>query len=437
MESKSRNISKEKTFCAAPWMHLHVINDGRAFPCCVTEINDNNVVGNVKDDSLLDILNSPKMNAMRKGMLESKNLPKSCERCTGREASGFSSMRQGMNDQWYSKVDDLVENTNSNGSIDEVRLLYWDIRFSNYCNLACRTCHPIFSTSWANDYVRLRSHDDNIELGLQNLDNETNFWKELDENLSKAEEIHFAGGEPVLMPEHWKIIEFLEKTKRFDVKLKYSTNATKLIVKGKNILDVWEKFTNVHLSLSIDGTGDHFELTRHKGNWEKTKQNLIDIGKSNIRYWVHPTVSILNILHITDLHKELYDLNLIPNKIRDCELEVDSTTGRIHGYDEQDYFIIRFHINPCIHPDIYSVHNIPEDIKAIATKKITEYAKECEAKYNIPTSGWDSLVDLMNSQKCDMKVFNKFVETTKKLDKIRNQDFCSIQPEFKKYFNLI
>ena len=79
MESKSRNISKEKTFCAAPWMHLHVINDGRAFPCCVTEINDNNVVGNVKDDSLLEILNSPKMNAMRKGMLESKNLPKSIQ----------------------------------------------------------------------------------------------------------------------------------------------------------------------------------------------------------------------------------------------------------------------------------------------------------------------------------------------------------------------
>ena len=140
MESELRNISKEKTFCSAPWMHLHVINDGRAFPCCMTEISDDHVVGNVKDNSLLDILNSPKMNAMRKGMLESKSLPKSCERCTGREESGFSSMRHGMNDQWYSKIDDLVKKTKTDGSIDEVRLLYWDIRFSNYCNLACRTC---------------------------------------------------------------------------------------------------------------------------------------------------------------------------------------------------------------------------------------------------------------------------------------------------------
>ena len=434
MPPVSRNISKEKTFCAAPWMHLHVVNDGRAFPCCMTEINDEFVVGNVKNDSLIEILNSPKMKSMRKGMLESKNLPKSCNRCTGREEAGFTSMRHGMNDQWYSKIEDLVEDTDKEGKIKEVRLLYWDIRFSNYCNLACRTCHPIFSTSWANDYIRLRSHDDNVELGLQNLDNETNFWKELDSNLSLAEEIHFAGGEPVLMPEHWKIINFLEQKKRFNVKLKYSTNATKLVVKGRNILDVWNNFKNVHLSLSIDGTGEHFELTRHKGNWKKTKENLIQIGKSNLRYWIHPTVSILNILHITDLHRELFELGLIPNDYRDCDREINPSTGEIYGFDEQDYFITRFHINPCLQPDIYSVHNIPEDIKAIATNKINSYALECKEKFNIPTSGWDSLVNIMNSQKCDMTVFSRFIETTKKLDKIRNQNYCKVQPEFEKYF---
>jgi len=431
---KERNIAKEQTFCSAPWMHLHVINDGRAFPCCMTEINDQYVVGNVKDSPLLDIVNSSKMNSMRKGMLESKNLPKSCNRCTSREEAGLTSMRHGMNDHWAHKINDLVESTNSDGTINEVRLLYWDIRFSNYCNLACRTCHPIFSTSWANDYVRLRSHDDNIELGLQNLDNEKNFWNELDKNLSVAEEIHFAGGEPVLMPEHWKIIRFLEDNNKFNVKLKYSTNATKFNVKGRNILDVWEKFSNVHLSLSIDGTGDHFELTRHKGNWEKTKQNLIELGKRNIRYWIHPTVSILNILHITDLHKELFELNLIPNDYRECDREINPSTGKIWGFDENDYFITRFHINPCFQPDIYSIHNIPEDIKAIATEKINNYSKQCFEKFNIPTSGWDALVNLMNSQQCSMDIFAKFVETTKKLDKIRNQNFCRVQPEFSKYF---
>lgn len=420
-------MKDSKTLCTAPWMHLHIINDGRAYPCCMTEITDELSVGNVKTQTLKEVVNSPKMKEMRKGMLEGKSLPASCIRCKGREDAGFSSMRIGMNSNWYDKVQDLIKDTKPDGEITNLRLLYWDIRFSNYCNLACRTCSPTFSTSWANDYIRLRDHNDNIETGLINLDNETNFWNELDLNLDVAQEIHFAGGEPVLMPEHWKLINFLEENQRFDTKLKYSTNATKLVVKGRNIIDVWKKFNNVHLSLSIDGTGDVFELTRHKGNWESTRNNLIEISNSNIEYWIHPTVSVLNIFNIVELHRELFDLGIIPNEMRECEI------GKT-GFETKDYFIHRFHINPCVTPDIYSITNIPEDLKAIATEKIREYSVKCLEENGIPTSGWESLINIMNSQPCDMEVFKRFVDTTKKLDKMRNQNFIEIVPEFKPYF---
>jgi len=173
-------MKDSKTLCTAPWMHLHIINDGRAYPCCMTEITNELAVGNVKTQTLKEVVNSPKMKEMRKGMLEGKPLPASCERCKGREDAGFSSMRIGMNNNWYDKVKDLIEDTKPDGEVTNLRLLYWDIRFSNYCNLACRTCSPTFSTSWANDYIRLRDHNDNIETGLINLDNETNFWNELD-----------------------------------------------------------------------------------------------------------------------------------------------------------------------------------------------------------------------------------------------------------------
>ena len=210
-----------------------------------------------------------------------------------------------------------------------------------------------------------------------------------------------------------KLIKFLEENNRYETKLKYSTNATKLEIKGKNILEVWEKFKNVHLSLSIDGIEDVFELTRHGGNWEETKQNLIKIRNSNIEYWVHPTVSILNIFNITELHRELFRLDIIPNRILPSENE--------SGFDTNDYFIKRFHLNPCLQPDIYSITNIPENIKKLATDKINTYADECYKKHNIPKSGWNSLIEIMNSKACDMEVFEKFVDTTKKLDKIRNQ----------------
>ena len=228
------------------------------------------------------------------------------------------------------------------------------------------------------------------------------------------------------MPEHWKLIKFLEDNNRYETKLKYSTNATKLEIKGKNILEVWKKFKYVHLSLSIDGIEDVFELTRHGGNWKETRENLIKIRNSNVEYWIHPTISILNILSITELHEELFKLDIIPNRILPSEHE--------SGYGPDDYFIKRFHINPCITPDIYSVTNIPEDIKKIAEDKINVYAEKCYKEYGIPKSGWNSLISLMNSQKCNMHAFKRFIDTTKKLDKIRNQNFTEVQPLFKKYF---
>ena len=42
-------------FCVAPWMHLHVINDGRAFPCCQTPLEDKHAYGNVRETAIHDI----------------------------------------------------------------------------------------------------------------------------------------------------------------------------------------------------------------------------------------------------------------------------------------------------------------------------------------------------------------------------------------------
>jgi sulfatase maturation enzyme AslB (radical SAM superfamily) len=257
----------------------------------MTPIDNQSTLGNVNNNSLFEIMNSDKAKSMRKGMLEGKPLPSSCSRCVSKEKSGMGSMRIGMNDHWFDEVEDLVENTNEDGSIDELRLLYWDFRFSNYCNLACRTCSPLFSTAWTKDFVQVFG-DKSEHLGLINLDGANTFWDNIEETIHTAKEIHFAGGEPLIMPEHWKLIEMLEERNLYDVKLKYSTNATMLENKGRNIIDIWKKFKHVHLSLSIDGTGDLFELVRHNGKWAKTRENLIKINEAGIDFWLHPTISI-------------------------------------------------------------------------------------------------------------------------------------------------
>jgi MoaA/NifB/PqqE/SkfB family radical SAM enzyme len=62
----SDELKNSPNFCVAPWMHLHVINDGRAFACCQTPLRDDNSFGNVKHQHLIDVVNSDKAKKMRK-----------------------------------------------------------------------------------------------------------------------------------------------------------------------------------------------------------------------------------------------------------------------------------------------------------------------------------------------------------------------------------
>jgi len=259
---------KLDNFCVAPWMHLHVINDGRAFACCQTPLRNENSFGNVKDQNLIDVVNSDNAKEMRKNMLEGKPLPSACERCTSKEKHSLNSMRTGLNDKWYHEVKDVIDNTNEDGSLNELKLKYWDFRFSNYCNLACATCSPLFSTQWASDFQKLHPKADKYsETRLIDLEKADVFWEDIEEHINEMKEIHFAGGEPLIMPEHWRILKKLDEQKKYDIELRYSTNATTLGKDKDNILEYWNKFKYVHLSLSIDGANDAFEYIRYKGKW--------------------------------------------------------------------------------------------------------------------------------------------------------------------------
>ena len=425
----TKDLKNSKNFCVAPWMHLHVINNGESFPCCMTPIEADNSFGNIKEKSLLEVYNSPKAKGMRKDMLEGKPLPKSCERCVSRELHGITSMRQGMNGNWYDRVKDYVDKTNEDGSVDSLNFKYWDFRFSNYCNLSCRTCGPLFSTAWARDYLKLNIDDQ--ETGLINVDDADIFFEGISENVHTIKEIMFAGGEPIIMNEHWKMIELFEEKNLYDIELKYSTNATLLHRGKKNLLDIWPKFRRVHLSLSIDGVDETFNYVRNGGEWGQVEKNLLSIEQSILKYkdnkisqWIHPTVSNLNIFRFTELHEKLFNLGIIP-----VERKYDG-----EEYDESSYFIQRFHINPLFVPSYYSTRTLPNELKEQASDKIKKYADRMYNDHGVPKSGFENIINFMwEEDKSDE--WKAFVNMTKRLDTIRKQNIFDINPEFKGYFN--
>ena len=224
-------LKDSKTFCIYPWIHLHAYPTGEAYPCCHAEMKPG-VVGNCRDNTLEEIWTGEPMKKLRADML-SETPHAACTRCYEQEESGFFSGRRSANKHHGHHIKKLDDNP--------FEMTYWDIRFSNLCNLKCRSCGHIFSSQWYQDQAKLAGNDWKERNTVLNYAGrtETDMWEQLEPHLDYVEQIYFAGGEPLLMEEHYRILDELVRRKRFDVRLIYNTNFTHTDLKGRSVFEYW------------------------------------------------------------------------------------------------------------------------------------------------------------------------------------------------------
>ncbi len=137
------------TFCPIPWVFQAVRNNGDIRICCQANVTDNQGVVRKEDgtpynagrDNMTEARNATLMKEVRKNMLVGE-WSQECGRCQQEEASGLNSRRQYELDNWKFSLDDARYVTEPDGSIKEPNLEYYDLRFGNLCNLACRMCGP-------------------------------------------------------------------------------------------------------------------------------------------------------------------------------------------------------------------------------------------------------------------------------------------------------
>lgn len=281
-------------FCILPWIHLHVSQNGRVSPCC----NNNRYLGNVQENSIKDIWKGKEFEELRYQFQNS--IPdKRCSHCYNIEASGKESMRK-ISNQKYVKELSRINNNNPEP-------IYLDIRFSNICNFKCKTCWHGNSSAWFKEGSKRNASNERIIKAF------TNNFDELLGYLDDVKEIYFAGGEPLIMDEHYQILEELEKRELFDIELRYNTNFSTLNFKDKSILKQWKKFKKVHVSASIDGAFNVGEEIREGFNWNQFIENRKQMMAicPDIYFVITPTVSSLNIFNLNELHQELVNQKLI------------------------------------------------------------------------------------------------------------------------------
>ncbi len=281
-------------FCVLPWIHLHVSQNGRVSPCC----NNNRYLGNVQEQSINDIWKGEKFEMLRAQF--ATNIPdKRCAHCYNIEKSGKESLRQ-ISNQKYKK--DIIRVKKNNP-----QPIYLDIRFSNICNFKCKTCWHGNSSAWFEEGSKRNASEERIIKAF------TTDFDELFDYLDDVEEIYFAGGEPLIMEEHYQILEELEKRKLFNIQLRYNTNFSNLNFKDKDILEIWKNFNNIHVSASIDASFQLGEEIREGFNWKqfiKNRKQLLE-DAPEIYFEITPTISSLNINQLPELHQFLVNEELL------------------------------------------------------------------------------------------------------------------------------
>tara|TARA_E500000178_G_scaffold356632_1_gene436324 strand:+ start:45626 stop:47284 length:1659 start_codon:yes stop_codon:yes gene_type:complete len=403
-EKERKLLSESKTFCMYPWIHLHAYPTGEAYPCCMADM-ENGKIGNCKENTLKEIWNSPAQRQLRLDMLtETKN--SACSMCYEKEKSGFFSGRQSANKHHGHLIERVLE-TKEDGTYENFEMVYWDIRFSNLCNLSCRSCGHIFSSSWYKDQAALAGPEwakNNNVLNYAGR-HETDMMDQLMEHLEYVEQIYFAGGEPLMMDEHYVILEELERRERFDVRLIYNTNFTHVKLKNRLVFDYWKKFKSVSVGASLDAMGARAEYIRKGTKWktvEENRQQMIEICPQ-VDFYISPTLSIMNALHIPDFHRDWVD------------------KGYIKPQD--------LNVNVVQNPDFYRVDIATQEYK---DKIIEKYQNHLEwlrplDQLNRATSGYESAIQYLKTD--NTHLIEKFWKKTDQLDSIRNENILDVIPE--------
>lgn len=397
-------LTESKTFCMYPWIHLHAYPTGQAYPCCMSDMKYS--IGNCKTQTLKEIWNSDKQRELRQNMINDVASP-ACATCYEKEQAGFFSGRMSANKHHGHHIN-KVRNTNSDGSLDQFEMVYWDIRFSNLCNLSCRSCGHIFSSSWYQDQVKLAGPE--YKLNNQALNyagrTETDIWEQLEPHLDYVEQIYFAGGEPLLMDEHYRILEELERRGRFDVRLIYNTNFTHVKLKDRLVFDYWKRFESVSVGASLDAMGPRAEYIRKGTTWATVEQNrrqMLEICPQ-VDFYISPTVSIMNAAHVCEFHRYMVDQGLI---------------------GAQDV-----NINVLQDPPFYRIDIATEDYKQKLKAQYEQHLEWLRPRDHLrrATVGYESLINFMMNTD-NSSLLPRFWSRTRQLDEIRNENIFNVLPE--------
>ena len=394
------------TFCPLLFQHLATHPHGGVTHCCIADHREARSSAkdseeryyNLNQDTVHDTMNSESFRKARLQVLDNKK-PQACLRCYAEEAKGMTSKRLEEIKNYPDYTLDVAKKaTDSEGYIQDVQLDFVELRLGNVCNVACRTCNPVSSSKWRNDYDQLQKK---LTFDITNYDTKfgfrwperEEFWEDLLQHCDRVKTFYINGGEPTLIKQHFKFLERLIELGKTDIKLWYNINMTNM---NEDIIEIWRQFDNVKISCSIDDLEERNEYIRYPTKWDDVMRNFLRLKEEDFELDITQTVSFMNY----------------------------STIGEFYDFFHNQHGVWVHH-NYVYDPAILSPAVLPKLIRDAVHNRIGNIFPDWKV---------NELKNMFSGpDKPD--VWKRTQEYTRSLDKIRKQNVEDILTEFKGIIN--
>lgn len=269
-------FKQSKHFCAVPWNHYEIRPDGAVHTC-----SKGKILGNINQDNIDDILQSDKLLAIKKDLIN--DLPnENCTSCkTLSTGSDHFDLRNHYNPMFKS-VDIDYDN------INEFQLNGIDLHWDNTCNFKCIYCSPYFSSSIAQEQGQpvVRTDKKNIER-ISSL---------IEQQQYSIKELYLSGGEPLLVKYNAQLLQRLENT---DLPIRINSNISHATDDNPVFAEL-KRFRNVLWTISVDSRKERFDYIRTGGNWIEFLENINNIKNLNHQMRINSVWCIVSMADMFD-----------------------------------------------------------------------------------------------------------------------------------------
>jgi sulfatase maturation enzyme AslB (radical SAM superfamily) len=418
---------QSKTFCMHPFTGLATREDGAVKICCRSL-----PIGWIQEESLENAWNNDTMREVRRQILNNER-PTACIPCFDLEDQGVESLRQ-------RHIKDAIPESRINlypNALDNLRDDYsmpfefptMEIKLNNLCNLKCRMCNPLDSTNWKDwdQVVPFYKKENNYLVPtvekfvrvpgqyIGPFDDTNNWWDSFEKLIPHFRRVEFAGGEPLMDPQHYKILDML-KPYGANIELKYATNGTTLgISKNRTIHDYWPHFRSIAVNVSLDGIYDVYNYIRSNSNFDEVERNI----------------------------KEMHTFKNISRIVGAFTAQAGNI---LQAAECIDYFInqmnIVFYSHRVSYPNCLSAQVLPEELKQVAIERLENVSKRVWTFSNVEKYPilekitQQQIRDNINYLKAkdQHNLWEDFVDFNRRLDNTRSQGpLEKIIPEFAPY----